>query len=215
MSLLGKGVGELLRNLKLAASSRTWMFGGAVSLSVLFTFGMVGGVDAASLADTVQFTIRTNPEVLQSAANRRAIDYELRQAKGLYFPQIDLRAGVGPEWSDNTSVNSTTLTRYESRATLQQRLFDGFETQSEKERQAARIDAAASRVREGPNSSGSTPLSSISACCGLRPSLARRRRTCRPTGVFWGPFRRASGADNRVSGTCTRRRPGWPMLRGT
>ena len=100
------------------------------------------------MSDTVQYTIRTNPEVLQSAANRRAIDKELRQAEGLYFPQIDLRAGVGPEWSNNTSVDNTTLTRYESRVTLQQRLFDGFETQSEKERQAARIDAAASRVRE-------------------------------------------------------------------
>ncbi|MCH9053323.1 MAG: TolC family outer membrane protein [Proteobacteria bacterium] len=133
----------------MAARSRTWTFGGAVSLSVLFTFGMVGGVDAASLADTVQYTIRTNPEVLQSAANRRAIDFELRQAEGLYFPQIDLRAGVGPEWTRNTTVKpSTTMPRYESRVTVQQRVFDGFETQSEKERQAARIDAAASRVRE-------------------------------------------------------------------
>ncbi len=125
------------------------MFGGAVSFSVLLTFGMVGGADAASLADTVQYTIRTNPEVLQSAANRRAIDFELRQAEGLYFPQIDLRAGVGPEWT-HTVVRSpsTTMPRYESRVTLQQRVFDGFETQSEKERQAARIDAAASRVRE-------------------------------------------------------------------
>ena len=125
------------------------MLGGAVSLSVLLTFGMVGGVEAASLADTVQYTVRTNPEVLQSAANRRAIDFELRQAEGLYFPQIDLRAGVGPEWTRNTTVKpSTTMPRYESRVTVQQRIFDGFETQSEKERQAARIDAAASRVRE-------------------------------------------------------------------
>ncbi len=152
MNLLGEGVGELSRKLKFPARSwleeKTWTFGGAVSLSVLLTFGMVGGVEGASLADTVQHTVRTNPEILQSAANRRAIDFELRQAKGLYFPQIDLRAGVGPEWSDNTSVNNTTMARYESRVTLQQRLFDGFETQSEKERQAARIDAAASRVRE-------------------------------------------------------------------
>ncbi len=149
MNLLGKGVGELSRNLKQAVRSRTWMLGGAVSFSVLLTFGMVGGAEAASLADTVQYTIRTNPEVLQAAANRRAIDFELRQAKGLYYPQIDLRAGVGPEWTRNTTIKpSTTLTRYESRITLQQRVFDGFETQSEKERQAARIDAAASRVRE-------------------------------------------------------------------
>ncbi len=125
-----------------------WTFGSAASLSVLLTFGMGGGVDAASLADTVQYTIRTNPEVLQSAANRRAIDFELRQAEGLYYPQIDLRAAGGPEWSDNSTVSGTTLTRLESRVTLQQRLFDGFETESEKERQAARIDAAASRVRE-------------------------------------------------------------------
>ena len=125
------------------------MLGGAVSFSVLLTFGMVGGAEAASLADTVQYTIRTNPEVLQAGANRRAIDFELRQARGLYYPQIDLRAGVGPEWTRNTTIKpSTTLTRYESRITLQQRVFDGFETQSEKERQAARIDAAASRVRE-------------------------------------------------------------------
>ncbi len=148
MNLLGKGVGELSRKLKLAANSRTWVFGGAVSLSVLFTFGMVGGVDAASLADTVQYTIRTNPEILQASANRRALDFELRQAKGLYYPQVDLRGAVGPEWSDNTSITNTTLTRWESRVTLQQRLFDGFETESEKERQAARIDSAASRVRE-------------------------------------------------------------------
>jgi len=149
MNLLGKGVGELSRNLKQAVRSRTWMLGGAVSFSVLLTFGMGGGVDAASLADTVQYTIRTNPDVLQAGANRRAIDFELRQARGLYYPQIDLRAGVGPEWTRNTTVKpNTTMTRYESRITLQQRVFDGFETQSEKERQAARIDAAASRVRE-------------------------------------------------------------------
>ena len=77
------------------------------------------------------------------------MDLERRQAMVLYYPQIDLRAGVGPEWTRNTTIKpSTTLTRYESRITLQQRVFDGFETQSEKERQAARIDAAASRVRE-------------------------------------------------------------------
>ncbi len=139
----------MYRNLKLAARSRTWTFGSAVSLSVLLTFGMGGGVDAASLADTVQYTIRTNPEVLESAANRRAIDFELRQAKGLYYPQIDLRAAIGSEYTKTRARDpSTTLLRSESRATLQQRLFDGFETESEKERQAARIDSAASRVRE-------------------------------------------------------------------
>ncbi len=54
------------KNLKLPVRSwlkgKRWTFGGAVPFSVLLIFGMVGGVEAASMADTVQHTIRTNPD---------------------------------------------------------------------------------------------------------------------------------------------------------
>jgi adhesin transport system outer membrane protein len=121
-------------------------------------FGSVGGAKAATMSEVVQHTIQTNPEILQSAANRRAIDQELNQARGLYWPQVDLRAAWGPEYSNNTTTRGRGtrgtdtpgrwLPRAESQLTLQQRLFDGFETESEIERQAARSDAAAHRVRE-------------------------------------------------------------------
>ena len=53
---------------------------------------------ALSLKDAVGLVIATNPEVGVTVKDRRAIDYELRQARALYYPQIDVRldAGIDP-----------------------------------------------------------------------------------------------------------------------
>ena len=57
---------------------------------------------AGSLSETVQFAIGSHPDVREAAANRRATEAELREARGLYYPRLDLRAGIGPEWTLNT-----------------------------------------------------------------------------------------------------------------
>lgn len=110
---------------------------------------------AFTLEETVETTLVTNPEVGVVAADREAIDQEVRQARALYAPSIDLRGAIGPEYTNSPATrsrlgddDSETLLRMESQVTLTQMLFDGFSTRSEVERQLARLDSAAYRVRE-------------------------------------------------------------------
>lgn len=108
-----------------------------------------------TLSEAVGFGMRTNPEYNRNANNRRATDEELRQARGLYYPSIDLQADLGPEYSDNAATrgnqnNGDTETNFRRQAslTLTQLLFDGFETKYENRRQESRVLSASHRVRE-------------------------------------------------------------------
>ena len=114
---------------------------------------------AASLEDSIFKALAYNPDVGIVQANRRAIDQELRQARALYLPSIDVRAAAGPEYTNSLSTRgratrpangngSSTLFRMESQLTLTQMLFDGYATDSEVARQLARTDSAAYRVDE-------------------------------------------------------------------
>jgi adhesin transport system outer membrane protein len=111
---------------------------------------------ATSIEDSIQAALATNPEIGVVAADREAIDQELRQARAEYLPSIDIRGAAGPEYTDSPATrrgfedddDEETLLRLESQLTLTQMLFDGFATQSEVRRQTARIDSAARRVQE-------------------------------------------------------------------
>jgi outer membrane protein, adhesin transport system len=113
------------------------------------------GALATTIEDSIQAALETNPEVGVVAADREAIEQELRQARAEYLPSIDLRGALGPEYTDSPVTRagdeedgSETLLRAESQLTLTQMLFDGFATQSEVQRQIARIDSASHRVQE-------------------------------------------------------------------
>jgi adhesin transport system outer membrane protein len=123
--------------------------------------GFGGSAQAMSLKDAIQLVLTTNPEVGVVAKDRRAVDQELRQSWGLYFPQIDLKLDGGPEWTESGSVdtppasldqgphdNGRWLLRSDAQITLQQRLFDGFEAASQVQRQKARVNSAAERVQD-------------------------------------------------------------------
>jgi outer membrane protein, adhesin transport system len=125
----------------------------------LVSLTAIGVAGAASLEDSVRATLATNPDVGVVAADREAIDQELRQARAGYLPSIDLRGAAGPEYTNSPGTRnrstrpqngdaSTTLMRYESQITLSQMLFDGFATQSEVAKQTSRVDSAAHRVQE-------------------------------------------------------------------
>jgi outer membrane protein, adhesin transport system len=106
-----------------------------------------------TLQEAVQQAIATNPDIGIVASNREAVDQELRQARGLYLPQIDVAAGAGlAAYNDTTSRASggdyEETIRRESSITLQQRLFDGFEAGATVEREMARVESAANRVME-------------------------------------------------------------------
>ncbi|MGI9452667.1 MAG: TolC family protein, partial [Geminicoccaceae bacterium] len=130
-------------------------------LSSAFAGLLLSSVDlsATTLEDSILKALETNPDVGAVQANRTAIDQELRQARALYLPSIDLRASAGPQYTNSLGTRgratrpeggnaSSTLVRMESQLTLTQMLFDGYATKSEVERQLARTDSAAYRVDE-------------------------------------------------------------------
>jgi len=115
----------------------------------------IAAADAMGLKEAIQLAISTNPDIGIVASNREAVDEELRQARGLYLPQIDLAAGIGKERTNDRATRSDaiggdalTLTRQETSLTLQQRVFDGFESDSTVRREKARVESAAQRVAE-------------------------------------------------------------------
>lgn len=108
---------------------------------------------AMTLKEAVQTTLATNPQILQAAKNREATEFELRQARGLYLPSIDLEAGYGKRrLADRTSGGLSSDHEHLSPAdvslTITQPLFDGGAIRSEVERQASRVDGASFRVSQ-------------------------------------------------------------------
>src|SRR5215470_10767168 len=133
----------------------------AAGLAVIVD-GAAAPVSAMSLQEAVSMAISTNPKVGQVSNDRRAIDQELRQGRALYYPQIDLRAASGVEYSDNSNTrgagsnksDTRTLWRKEGSLTLSQLIFDGFFAESEVERQTSRVKSAAYRVQESAEFTG-------------------------------------------------------------
>ena len=68
-----------------------------VALSAAVALSLLGGSysSATTLKQAIDKTLKTNPQILQAAKNREAVEFELRQARGLYLPSVDLEAGVG------------------------------------------------------------------------------------------------------------------------
>lgn len=106
-----------------------------------------------SLEEAIGKTLKTNPQIMQAVENREAVEFELRQARGLYLPSVDLEAGVGRRRLANSSAG--TLTRdhdtyspSDTSLTITQTLFDGGNRRSQVEQQASRVDGASFRVLE-------------------------------------------------------------------
>jgi len=109
-------------------------------------------LQAETLTEVIQRTLETNPDVLITINNRRAIDQELKQAQAGYWPSVELTGAYGRERSDNTSTRSRTggemtLTRKELGLTLSQMLFDGFSVKHRVAQQHLLVNSAAYRVK--------------------------------------------------------------------
>ncbi len=131
--------------------------GGVIMLAGVFT--PAATLSADTLEDSIIRALSFNPDVGIVQSDRQAIDQELRQARALYMPSVDLRTAIGPEFTNSTGTRgrdsrpsggdaSALLTRMESQLTLTQMLFDGYETDSEVAKQLARTNSAAYRVAE-------------------------------------------------------------------
>ena len=111
---------------------------------------------AKSLNEAVAAALASHPQVRAADAAVRAARLDVDQARGGYFPSLEVNLGGGRETTESPQLkalgqNSSTLSRRESGVTLSQKLFDGFGTRSEVERQRARLtfaDARAADTRE-------------------------------------------------------------------
>ncbi len=110
--------------------------------------GLTAPVQAQSLPQAVQQALEVHPEVRSGVNGRLAADFQLKAARGAYWPKVDLFAGYGREGSDEPGTRRgddhwTSLTRSESSLRIQQLVFDGFATDNEVQRRKATVDAQA------------------------------------------------------------------------
>ena len=136
-------------------SSAGLLVGACTMAGALFLAAASASAD--SLEGVVREALETNPELAAIRYNRQAIDEELRAARGLGLPSVDLRAKNGrrrdslktPLGVENTDTwhNSRDVS-----LSLSQRLFDGFERDHEVARQKNRVESARWRVADTANS---------------------------------------------------------------
>src|SRR6478735_11764005 len=114
-----------------------------------------------SINDALKQATLTNPGVGEASANRRATESELRQTQSTLLPQVRLEARYGPEKFDQSAAVASGTAQpipaqgsgpwrngSQESAVVRQLLFDGFASIHDIWRQTARVNAAASRVKE-------------------------------------------------------------------
>lgn len=108
---------------------------------------------ALSLKEAVKIAIKTNPAIGQATENREAVEFELKQALGLYLPRVELEASTGVRrFNDPTrrasGIKNDALYPSDAGIIATFDILDGGFRKSEANRQAARIDSASFRVLE-------------------------------------------------------------------
>lgn len=115
--------------------------------------GIATGPSAAcaeTLKGAIAKAVANHPQIQEAGANRRAVDEELNQARGLYLPRLDLEASAGFGYSHRPGASVSQDSRWGDSAGLVSRytLFDGGHRSAEVAKQSARVGGAALRVRE-------------------------------------------------------------------
>jgi adhesin transport system outer membrane protein len=130
-------------------------FGGFSVLVPMLLAGTIfsAPAQAITLHEAIAVALESNPEIGQAIENREAIEFELRQARGLYLPSVDLEASAGVRRLDNSSrrslgIEDDTLSPVEAGVVVTQTLFDSGARRAELNRQASRVDGASFRVLE-------------------------------------------------------------------
>ena len=97
---------------------------------LLFSAGLSSApASADTLADALARAVANLPEVRAARANQRASEQITAQARGAWYPSVDLSLGQGRETSNNPGTrllgSDQTLTRREAEVNLSQLIFDG------------------------------------------------------------------------------------------
>jgi adhesin transport system outer membrane protein len=118
----------------------------------LLCVAATGQASALTLEEAIAAALQTNPSIGQAIENRRATEFELRQARGLFLPRVDVEASTGARELDSPARRAvglvgSTLYPQEVGAVIQQSLVN-LGSRSEIEYQASRVDGASLRVLE-------------------------------------------------------------------
>lgn len=116
---------------------------------------MMGHSNAMSmdLAAAIKEALRTNPEIGEAAANKRAIDFEYQQARQIGNPHVILEGRAGPSWIDSRTSrlfdnDDEVLFARQASVIMQKNLMSFGRNEAEQDRQASRVDSASHRVYE-------------------------------------------------------------------
>lgn len=120
-------------------------------LTLVLTTAFVPVTVAQSLEEVIQTTLATNPDVQASRYGVEAADELRKQARGGYFPSVDVILAAGQEKSNNTTTRAAgqvddVFDREERSVRLTQLLYDGFGTSNLVKQRAAQLEAATARL---------------------------------------------------------------------
>jgi len=109
--------------------------------------------DAYSMNEVIEVAMSSNPEIIQAQMNKEAIEFERRQAEGLYYPRVELEVSGGARRLENTTrrslgISDDWLYPVEVGAVADWTVVDFGRRGGELMRQAARVDGASLRVVE-------------------------------------------------------------------
>lgn len=108
---------------------------------------------AISMAEAVAVGVDSHPQISQAQMNKEAIQFERKQAQGLYGPRVEVEAGVGVRRLDNPTrsslgISNDWLNPLDAQVRADWTVFDFGRRRGELLRQAARVDGASLRVLE-------------------------------------------------------------------
>lgn len=106
-----------------------------------------------SMTDAIAVAMDVNPEIIQAQMNTEAIQFERKQAQGLYAPRVDVEASAGARRLENRTrralgFDDDWLYPLEAQARAEWVAVDFGRRRGELLRQASRVDGASLRVVE-------------------------------------------------------------------
>ncbi|QPC98461.1 MULTISPECIES: TolC family protein [Qipengyuania] len=109
--------------------------------------------EAVSMQEAITVAMQSNPEIIQAQFNKEAIEFERKQAQGLYLPRVDIEASAGVRRLENNTrrslgISDQELYPIEGVLSGEWTVLDFGRRRGELLRQAARVDGASLRVVE-------------------------------------------------------------------
>lgn len=106
-----------------------------------------------TMQDVIAVAVNSNPEIAQAQYNKEAIQFERKQAQGLYAPRVDVEGSAGIRYLDNPArraagIEDEALYPYNGEIRAEWVAIDFGRRRGELLRQAARVDGASLRVVE-------------------------------------------------------------------